>query len=785
MPPETTATADVAEIRRALALLHEPGSVAELRVPHTPRRTVSGYFTDRNKLANAAGVWSGKAPGVYVTVNPVKRDLLARSDNRVRVYARATTGDADVVCRRWLPVDFDPVRAGGISSTDTEHKAALARARDFRDWLLTLGFPPAAILLADSGNGAHVLVRIDLRNDVAARTLVQRCLEAAAFAFNDDQVLVDVGVFNAARIWKVYGTLAAKGENLPERPHRFARLLEVPDPPLPASRDMLERLAAMAPAGAANGARARREHGTDFDLERWIGEHNLPVARSGAWNGGRRWVLNPCPWNTEHTNGAAYIVRFPSGAIAAGCHHNGCQGNDWRTLRDLVEPDWRARYRGDAHAQARRDAHHDRHDHEERQAEGENGGADDRPGERFRLVSVDEVLQRPPVECLVEGVMERGTVNVMHGDSGTYKSTLALDLALSVATGTLWHGRAVKPGLVVYICAEGQAGMSKRLRAWIRERGVSENINLKFIEEAVDPLSRDDVDVLCARLRTLPTPPMLVVVDTWSACLAVGAADEDKNRDAAQGIAAFKRIAAAFGATLLIVHHEGHGARGRARGASALRNNADGTFAVSLRNTTTVTIKNPKQKDLATFDPIILQRVVISLEEGVTSVVLISAHEEARPSKAVAGTLAALRHFGAAGASYSDWRRESAKAETTFRRHMDSLCEHGYVELDHGLYGLTPKGRSYRRSGGGGSPPPSDPGGQGNRHDTAAEEERDSSTTGAGSSTNRHNRHKTATAQNGGGQSNRHHQPPPYGGGGEGGDGGGGSGCDDFEEGFA
>ena len=42
MPPETTATADVAEIRRALALLHEPGSVAELRVLHGARGIISG-----------------------------------------------------------------------------------------------------------------------------------------------------------------------------------------------------------------------------------------------------------------------------------------------------------------------------------------------------------------------------------------------------------------------------------------------------------------------------------------------------------------------------------------------------------------------------------------------------------------------------------------------------------------------------------------------------------------------------------------------------------------------
>src|SRR5262245_51016777 len=59
------------------------------------------------------------------------------------------------------------------------------------------------------------------------------------------------------------------------------------------------------------------------------------------FRGGSRWVLNPCPWNSDHTSRAAFIVQFPNGALAAGCHHNGCAGKDWHTLRDLVEPGWR------------------------------------------------------------------------------------------------------------------------------------------------------------------------------------------------------------------------------------------------------------------------------------------------------------------------------------------------------------------------------------------------------------------------------------------------------------
>jgi len=35
-------------------------------------------------------------------------------------------------------------------------------------------------------------------------------------------------VFNPARIWKLYGTVSRKGDSIPERPHRLARILEAP-----------------------------------------------------------------------------------------------------------------------------------------------------------------------------------------------------------------------------------------------------------------------------------------------------------------------------------------------------------------------------------------------------------------------------------------------------------------------------------------------------------------------------------------------------------------------------
>jgi len=106
-------------------------------------------------------------------------------------------------------------------------------------------------------------------------------------------------------------------------------------------REKLEAVAAMRPSpmtGEEIRFRPGRSGYREFDLQGWIGEHGVPVKREGPWErDGYRWVLGECPWN-GHTDNAAYIVRFAGGTIAAGCHHNGCQGYGWPELREHYEP---------------------------------------------------------------------------------------------------------------------------------------------------------------------------------------------------------------------------------------------------------------------------------------------------------------------------------------------------------------------------------------------------------------------------------------------------------------
>jgi hypothetical protein len=232
---------DRQHILAAVRHFAEPGQVLELRAlaVSTPayRRphTVSGYYDDPEALARDAVRVAPQARGVYVTLNPLNPALLARAANRLREVDErdSLTPDTEVLRRRWLPIDVDPRRPSGVSATEAEHAAAHARALEIRAWLAGRGWPAPAY--ADSGNGAHLMYPIAL--PAADGGLVERVLKALAFRFDDAAVAVDQAVANPARIWKLYGTPVRKGDHVPERPHRLARLLEAPDPAPEASRE--------------------------------------------------------------------------------------------------------------------------------------------------------------------------------------------------------------------------------------------------------------------------------------------------------------------------------------------------------------------------------------------------------------------------------------------------------------------------------------------------------------------------------------------------------------------
>jgi P4 family phage/plasmid primase-like protien len=325
---------DIEEVRRALHLFAflDPDDVVEVRLPGSSKGTISGYFDNREKLVQAIADVSGRFhASCYFTLNSVRPDLLARSVNRLTYYSRSTTKDKDIRHRSWLLVDIDPNRPEGIPTTDPEHESAIRLAKRVSNELGAQGWPEGIVV--DSGNGAHVLYRINLPNDEFSANLVQRVLKALAQQYGGAAMDIDISVFNASRICKIPGTLAIKGDGTVERPHRLARILSTPTV-LTVTSDQLMATAVPLDGHLRIVSGGRKNHNDNFDLDAVLRSYGDDFKKT-PWKGGSKYVFETCPNNPDHKRTFCITQQPNGGGISAKCLHASCEGFDWRAYRAL------------------------------------------------------------------------------------------------------------------------------------------------------------------------------------------------------------------------------------------------------------------------------------------------------------------------------------------------------------------------------------------------------------------------------------------------------------------
>ncbi len=337
---ESVLEVNAAEIRKTIQLLSSvvTGGVIEVRVPRMNMpsgRTApaSGYFDDYERLFQAIMELDGKNSGVYITLNRLNPEVLARSSNRVKLFPENATTDKDILRYEWLLIDIDPVRPAGISSTDEEKAAAVKRAEEICSWLKKNFHWPDPIV-ADSGNAAHLLYRVELPNNRESTELLRRVLEAISLEFSDDKAKVDKQTYKPSQLGKVYGTWVKKGDSLQNRPHRRSALAKVPDNLRAVTVDKLESLARMLPA---SNHRTRVPQNGKIDVIQFARKHALSISKEKAWGDAQLYELEECPFNPDHRK-TARIIHFPGGGLHFGCFHDSCSGNGWVQLLQKLEP---------------------------------------------------------------------------------------------------------------------------------------------------------------------------------------------------------------------------------------------------------------------------------------------------------------------------------------------------------------------------------------------------------------------------------------------------------------
>lgn len=276
--------------------------------------------------------------------------------------------------------------------------------------------------------------------------------------------------------------------------------------------------------------------------------------------------------------------------------------------------------------------------------------------ERFRFVPVADLKYQAP-EYMIDELFETETLGLIFGEPGCGKSFLAVDIGLSVASGTPFHGRKVKQGSVFFIAGEGHNGLARRFAAWSKARDVPlSDIPLFKSERAaqfLDGASANAVADAVVEMSNTHGSPALIIVDTLARNF--GAGDENNTKDMSEFIVAIDGIKANFAnCSVLIVHHTGHGEKYRARGAMALKGALDTEYRIEKKGIH-MKMVNTKMKDAEPPNDLHFSFAKIDLDGIAESAVLQAT--EATQRKALLTPTQKLAHdtYATAAAQYGIW----------------------------------------------------------------------------------------------------------------------------------
>ena len=303
-------------------------------------KTASGYYKNIENLVRDVERMDAEGKfQIYFTLNCIEDSCYGREQCEKVVWKpKNTTTDNDIKGRYWILIDIDPKRPAGTSSSNEEYEKAHIKAVEVYRYLMDMGFYEPVV--CSSGNGWHLLLPCKIGISTDTNDVVNKFLKVLSMLFSDDSIDIDVKVGNPSRICKLYGTMAKKGTNIQERPHRMARIVKTPTELKPNNIEYFKKVAELFPEKEQPSVNNNwKPQDSNFDLDEFIAKHNIPVTRKVDVADGTRYYLEHCLFNHEHKGKDAILFKHNNGAVAYYCYHNSCQGNDWRKVREMYEPD--------------------------------------------------------------------------------------------------------------------------------------------------------------------------------------------------------------------------------------------------------------------------------------------------------------------------------------------------------------------------------------------------------------------------------------------------------------
>lgn len=183
------------------------------------------------------------------------------------------------------------------------------------------------------------------------------------------------------------------------------------------------------------------------------------------------------------------------------------------------------------------------------------------------FIPIGDFIAAPPDNSyLVKGVLPASGLGQVFGCSHVGKSFVLIDLACHVALGWDWHGCKVKKAPVLYVAAEGVAGLKLRFRAWFQAHNVDPPKTLRIRTIPADLTTAESTKAIAERMARLPERPGLVVLDTFATNYGPGSENDAEDMNAA--IAGLRTLQG--DGLILTAHHTGHSDKTRSRGHSSL-----------------------------------------------------------------------------------------------------------------------------------------------------------------------------------------------------------------------
>lgn len=501
---------DEPTIRQAIKCLKPNNELFEIRMigKGNKKRVISGYFTDADTLIKQFDTIDPRGLNMYITINKVNDGCYSREQHDCFRQTDLTTHDNEIDSYEWLFIDLDPKRVSDVSSTETELEYAKELADKVYIYMKNLGFQEP--LRALSGNGHHLLYKIDIPNTVENKKLIERCLVNLSSMFDNDKVKIDIINHNQARVCKLYGTLAQKGSNTKTRPHRMSKITYIPDEIKTNRIELLNVLAGELPE-VPKATRRTTNYSNEFDIEDWMAEHGLEPMGANAGTDCTIYPLANCPFDHSHTDGDSKIFKYTNGAIAFKCHHNSCRGKTWQDVRELLEPG--AYDNKNEEIERAIEEGWQRHKQYLIVQKTDNVEKVKKGLPKLTAISAFDLQNKEFEEryYAVQNMIPEGET-VIAAPPKTGKSWLMLDMCLKVAEGKTFLGFDTKQSDTLYLALEdGDSFEQERLN--IVTGGAQAPKNFHFVFSNVMPMNEGFLLQLEELLKVFPNIKV-VVIDT-------------------------------------------------------------------------------------------------------------------------------------------------------------------------------------------------------------------------------------------------------------------------------